>query len=242
MHFSFITLFPEIINSYCSYGVISKGIKKNLILCDTINPRDYAKNNIVDDAPFGGGAGVIMKPEPLYNAINAALINCTNKGILRKSSLIVYFSPTGKNIDQEAIDLLSKYEHLILIAGRYNGIDQRIRDNYIDIELSLGNYTISGGELPALILCDALARKVKGVLGDYSNYEQDKEGYHPPQYTRPKIFNGKMVPDVLLSGNHENILQWRLKQNLLKLLQNNPTAIMNNKEIIKNLISILLAK
>ena len=213
MNFTFISLFPEIIKSSLNESITKRAIEKSLISFETINPRDYLKpKERIDDKVYGGGPGMLLKSEPLMKAIDDA----TSK-FDRTESKIIYLSPKGKPFTQESAETLALEKNIIFICGRYEGIDQRIIDHYVDDEISIGDYVLSGGELPALVVFDAITRNIEGVLGDDSSLEQESFSgglLEYPQYTRPEKMKLGDVPKELLSGNHAVIEQWRKKQML----------------------------
>ena len=213
MNFTFISLFPEIIRSALNESITKRAIEKSLISFETINPRDYLKpKERIDDKVYGGGPGMLLKSEPLMKAIDDA----TSK-FDRTESKIIYLSPKGKPFTQETAETLALEKNIIFICGRYEGIDQRIIDHYVDDEISIGDYVLSGGELPALVVFDAITRNIQGVLGDDSSLEQESFSgglLEYPQYTRPEKMKLGDVPKELLSGNHAVIEQWRKKQML----------------------------
>ena len=213
MNFTFISLFPEIIRSALNESITKRAIEKSLISFETINPRDYLKpKERIDDKVYGGGPGMLLKSEPLMKAIDDA----TSK-FDRTESKIIYLSPKGKPFTQESAETLALEKNIIFICGRYEGIDQRIIDHYVDDEISIGDYVLSGGELPALVVFDAITRNIEGVLGDDSSLEQESFSgglLEYPQYTRPEKMKLGDVPKELLSGNHAAIEQWRKKQML----------------------------
>ena len=213
MNFTFISLFPEIIRSALNESITKRAIEKSLISFETINPRDYLKpKERIDDKVYGGGPGMLLKSEPLMKAIDDA----TSK-FDRSESKIIYLSPKGKPFTQETAETLALEKNIIFICGRYEGIDQRIIDHYVDDEISIGDYVLSGGELPALVVFDAIARNIEGVLGDDASLEQESFSgglLEYPQYTRPEKMKLGDVPKELLSGNHAVIEQWRKKQML----------------------------
>ncbi len=216
MHFDVITLFPEMVTKAASYGVTGKAIENKLVGLSVWNPRDYThdKHRTVDDRPYGGGPGMVMKYPPLADAVNDA------KNSLRiKNCKVICLSPQGKPISQSLLSATTtEVEQLILVAGRYEGIDERFIKTVCDDEWSLGDYVISGGELGALVIVDAITRLIPGVLGDESSAKQDSysEGILDcPHYTRPEqLAQVGSVPEVLLSGNHAEIARWRMKQAL----------------------------
>ena len=213
MNFTFISLFPEIIRSALNESITKRAIEKSLISFETINPRDYLKpKERIDDKVYGGGPGMLLKSEPLMKAIDDA----TSK-VDRSESKIIYLSPKGKPLTQETAETLALEKNIIFICGRYEGIDQRIIDHYVDDEISIGDYVLSGGELPALVVFDAIVRNIEGVLGDDASLEQESFSgglLEYPQYTRPEKMKLGDVPEELLSGNHAVIEQWRKKQML----------------------------
>lgn len=210
--FDVITLFPSMFSAL-HHGVVGRAIERGLIEIHTHNPRDFTedKYHTVDDKAYGGGPGMVMKYEPLACAILAAKkrspINAT----------VIYLSPQGKRLNQKIIKKLSEAKRLILISGRYEGIDERVIENFVDDEYSIGDYVLSGGELPTMVLIDAISRLIPGVLGDEQSAEQDSfnnELLDCPHYTRPEQIDNKAVPEVLLQGNHQAIAKWRLQQSL----------------------------
>ncbi|MES2203803.1 MAG: tRNA (guanosine(37)-N1)-methyltransferase TrmD [Pseudomonadota bacterium] len=211
MKFALITLFPEMLDAL-KFGIVGRALQKHLVEVSWFNPRDYTddKNRTVDDSPFGGGPGMVMMAKPLHQAIKAAKVQLPN-------AKVIYLSPQGKQFDQQLAKKAAVASDLIMIAGRYEGIDQRIIDECVDEEWSLGDYVISGGEFAALVMIDAIARCIPGVVGDAGSVIDDSF-YHGllkhPQYTRPESYNGWDVPKVLLSGNHRDIARWREKQSL----------------------------
>ena len=213
MNFTFISLFPEIIRSALNESITKRAIEKSLISFETINPRDYLKSKErIDDKVYGGGPGMLLKSEPLMKAIDDA----TSK-FDRSERKIIYLSPKGKPFTQKIAESLASERNIIFICGRYEGVDQRIIDHYVDDEISIGDYVLSGGELPALVVFDAIARNIEGVLGDDASLEQESFSgglLEYPQYTRPEKMKLGDVPKELLSGNHAVIEQWRKKQML----------------------------
>src|SRR3990167_294592 len=222
MHISLITLFPEVIDSL-NYGITGRALQKGLLKLKTFNPRDYTTNPTgrVDDRHYGGGPGMVMQVQPLRAAINAA------KQLSPKTKTL-YLSPQGKRLNQAAVQTFSQEQGLILLAGRYEGIDQRVIDHDIDEEWSIGDYVLSGGELPALVLIDAITRLLPGALGHDQSAEQDSFSnglLDCPHYTRPELIDGQSVPDVLLSGDHQAITRFRLEQSLVKTWQMRPNLV-----------------
>ena len=207
-----ISVFPEIVNNFIQYGVLKRGQEKALINIESINLRDFSdKNGYVDDKPYGGGAGMVLQAQPLIDATRYAKSKI-------KNSKCIYLSSKGKRIDQAVITDTAINDNLIIIAGRYEGVDQRFIDIEVDEEWSIGDYILSGGEVAACVLIDAIARMIPGVLGheDSNKDESFSNGYlEYPHYTRPEIVANLSVPEVLLSGNHEEIRKWREKQAIL---------------------------
>lgn len=206
MKFDVLTLFPEMFKSL-DMSIIGKAIEKKLIEINLINIRDFSKDKHkkVDDTPYGGGAGMIMKPDVVYDAY---------KSIKDENAKVIYMSPQGEKLNQEKVEELAKEEHLIILCGHYEGIDQRVVDKIVDEEISIGDYVLTGGELPAMVLIDAVSRYKEGVIsGDSKQEESFANGMlEYPQYTRPEVFEDMKVPEVLLSGHHENIDKWRKEQ------------------------------
>ncbi|TEW52088.1 tRNA (guanosine(37)-N1)-methyltransferase TrmD [Psychromonas algicola] len=224
-----ISLFPDMFRAISENGVTGRAIKNNLLSIQCWNPRDFTldKHRTVDDRPYGGGPGMLMMVQPLRDAINAAKQSARDAGHEAK---VIYLSPQGRRLDHDGAQSLSSSQALILVAGRYEGIDERIIESLIDEEWSVGDYVLSGGELPAMILMDAVVRFVPGVLGHSQSAEQDSfsDGLLDcPHYTRPEVLDGKQVPSVLLSGDHEKIRQWRLTQSLQRTKQRRPDLLKN---------------
>lgn len=213
MKIEVVTLFPQMFSALSDYGVTGRAIQNGLVQLGTINPRDYTddRHNTVDARPYGGGPGMVMMVEPLRDAIVAA------KKVLSKNAKVIYLSPQGRKLDQAGLQSLAQNEEMILLCGRYEGIDERLIASEVDEEWSIGDYVISGGELAAMVLIDGVTRLVPGALGHEDSAEQDSfmNGLlDTPHYTRPEVLDEMAVPDVLLSGNHKNIERWRLKQAL----------------------------
>jgi len=224
MRFDVISLFPDMVQQAARVGVTGKAIENETVILNVWNPRDYThdKHNTVDDRPFGGGQGMVMKYQPLHDAVTAAKADsfCESK--------VVYLSPQGKPLTQSLLQEASKLSQLILVAGRYEGIDERFIARDCDEEWSLGDYVISGGELAALIVIDAITRLLPNVLGNVQSALQDSHSdglLDYPQFTRPECIENSAVPDVLLSGNHKDIAQWRMKQALGRTWQKRPDLL-----------------
>jgi tRNA (guanine37-N1)-methyltransferase len=219
MKFNVLTLFPEMFSAL-DESIIGRGKEKGLIDINLINIRDFSKNKHkkVDDTPYGGGAGMVMEPTVVYDAY------CSVK---EPNVKVIYMSPQGKTLNQQMVQDLAKEENIILLCGHYEGIDQRVIDEIVDEEISIGDYVLTGGELPAMVLIDSVSRYVEGVLKEDSVQEESfTDGLlEYPQYTRPEVFLGKRVPEVLLSGHHENIRKWRYEKQLEKTHERRPDLI-----------------
>ena len=210
MRFNVITLFPDMVHNALSFGVIGKAIEAGLLEINCVNPRDYAanKHNRVDDKPFGGGAGMVMMYDPLSRAVEA--IRSQGGG-----AHVVFMSPQGQQLKQSHCNQWAGKAEMTLVCGRYEGIDERLLTQYVDLEISLGDYVLTGGELPAMVLMDSVIRRLPNVMGDDKSAVQDSfvDGLLDcPHYTKPHEFAGMAVPEVLLSGHHANIAKWRFCQ------------------------------
>ena len=221
MQIGVVTLFPEMFAALTDYGISSRAIQNELVSLEFWNPRNYAtdKHRMVDDKPFGGGPGMLMKTEPLVASIQAAKEGVRQGSLAQamQKAKVVYLSPQGKPLKQAYIAELAKRPNMVLVCGRYQGIDTRVIDSEVDEEWSLGDFVVSGGELAAMTLIDAMIRLQPGALGDEGSAVEDSFAnglLHSPEYTRPKEFEGRKVPSILLSGDHEAIRVWRLKQSL----------------------------
>lgn len=220
MKFTVVTLFPQMLEAITSFGVTSRAIKKNLLFVDAVNPRDFTedRHRTVDDRPYGGGPGMVMMVEPLRLAIHQAKAKTSSVlGLDETEVKVIYLSPQGKVFDQAKAKELACLPGVVLLAGRYEGVDQRLIDAEVDEEISIGDFVVSGGELPAMVLIDAVARCLPDVLGHQDSAQEDSffAGLlDHPHYTRPEEYDGVVVPSILLSGNHEAIRVWRLKQAL----------------------------
>lgn len=213
MRIDVVTLFPPMFEAVSAYGVTGRAVERGIVELGLWNPRDYThdRHRTVDDRPYGGGPGMLMKVQPLRDAIHDA------RAAAEGPSHVVYLSPQGRPLDQRGVHELAGYEHLVLIAGRYEGVDERLLETEVDEEWSIGDYVLSGGELAAMVVIDAVSRLLPGVLGHEDSAQQDSfsEGMLDcPHYTRPEVFEGMSVPDVLLSGDHAAIARWREKQAL----------------------------
>lgn len=221
MKFDVLTLFPEMFEPI-KQSIIGKAEEKKLIDINLINIRDFSKNKHkkVDDTPYGGGAGMVMQADVVYDAYNS---------IKDENAKVIYLTPQGKVLNQKKVEELSKQEHLILLCGHYEGIDQRVIDKIVDEEISIGDYVLTGGELPAMVLIDSVSRYVDGVLSKGSTSEESfSQGIlEYPQYTRPETFEGVKVPEILLSGHHENINKWRRCEALKNTYLKRPNLLKN---------------
>ena len=226
MQVSVITLFPEMFDALSDAGISGRAIKQGLLSLATVNPRDFTedRHHSVDDRPYGGGPGMVMTVGPLSQAIDSAKSNMNVPG--KPSPKVIYMSPQGKRLDQQVINELAQQDSLIVLCGRYEGIDERLIDAEVDQELSLGDYVISGGELAAMVLLDAMIRQLPDALGDSESASQDSFASRPlldyPHYSRPEDIAGRVVPSVLLSGDHEAIRRWRLRQSLIRTRDRRP--------------------
>ena len=219
MKFDILTLFPEMFEGI-KYSIIGKAIEKEIIDINIVNIRDFSKNKHkkVDDTPYGGGAGRVMRPDVVYDAYSS---------IKSDNAKVIYLSPKGKTLNQEKVKELSKENHIILLCGHYEGIDQRVLDEIVDEEISIGDYVLTGGEIPAMVLIDSVSRYVDGVITKESVEEESFSNglLEYPQYTRPEVFLNRKVPEILLSGHHENIRKWREEQSLEITRHNRPDLL-----------------
>jgi len=232
-----VTLFPEMFEAITRHGVTGKAVRNGLLDVQCWNPREFTrdKHRTVDDRPYGGGPGMLMKVQPLRDAIQAA------KQSAGEQVRVIYLSPQGRRLDHAGVKELAAAERLILVAGRYEGIDERLVESEIDEEWSLGDFVLSGGELPAMVLIDAVSRLVPGVLGHQDSAAEDSfsDGLLDcPHYTRPEKLDDMSVPDVLLSGNHEAIRRWRLKQQLGRTWKRRP-ELLEDLELTKEQLTLL---
>jgi len=223
--FDVVTLFPEMFDAITKYGITSRALQKNIYEVQFWNPRDFTTDNhkTVDDRPYGGGPGMVMLAEPLEKTLMAAKQSSENS-----ERWVIHLSPAGKPLTHEKVMQLSKKQGLVLLASRYEGVDQRLIDAEVDEELSIGDYVLSGGELPAMALIDAIVRQLPGSLGDSDSAMEDSfvDGLLDcPHYTRPEEYKGVSVPEILLSGNHAKIKQWRLKMSLQRTRDQRPDLL-----------------
>lgn len=225
MKITVFTIFPELIQEACRPSILGSAIEKGILSVDTVDPREHTENRHrkVDDIPFGGGAGMVMMAQPLAEALDRAL---ESEG--ERKPRVVFLTPAGRPFHQDVAREFAREESLFLVSGRYKGIDDRVVRRYATDEISIGDYVLSGGELPALVIIDSVMRLLPGALGDFASAEEDS--IHSglldvPQFTRPREFRGDEVPEVLLSGHHENIRRWRRRQALWRTLTRRPELL-----------------
>lgn len=221
MKIELLTLFPSFFDNLNDFSIIGRALEENIISINSVNIRDFSKDKHkrVDDYSYGGGPGMVMTAEPIFDAIES---------VKSGKSKTIFLSPQGKQLSQEIVNDLSKEEHLIFLCGHYEGIDNRIISNYIDMEISIGNYVLTGGEIPALVLIDSITRLLPGVLTNEESFTNESHYnglLEHPQYTRPQEFLGHKVPDILLSGNHKKIEEWREYQSIKTTLEKRPDLL-----------------
>ena len=228
MHFYIMTLFPDMVMNGLNTSITGRAIEKGLLSIDAVNIRDYAynKHNSVDDYPYGGGAGMLMQAEPVYQTYEAI---CQKSG---KRPRVVYLSPQGRTFCQTMAEEYAREEELVLLCGHYEGIDERVLEEIVTDYVSIGDYVLTGGELPAMIMVDAISRLVPGVLhndvsAEFESFQDNLLEY--PQYSRPEIWHDKQVPAILLSGHHANIEKWRREQSVIRTAKNRPDLIKKAK-------------
>lgn len=220
MKFSVLTLFPEMMNAL-GESIIGRAVKKGIIETEYINIRDFTKDKHrrTDDYPYGAGGGMVMQPQPIYDAY---------KSVSADSPHVIYMSPQGKTLTQKRARELSRYSHIVILCGHYEGVDERVLEEIVDEEISIGDYVLTGGELPAMVLIDCVCRMVEGVL-DSAETAETESHYNGlleyPQYTRPPVFMGREVPEILLSGHHANIEKWRREQSLIRTAEKRPELL-----------------
>ena len=223
MKFDIITLFPEMFSAIKEEGVIARAMKKSLISINTWQLRDFSSNNYrnVDEKPYGGGAGMVIQVKPIRDCISKIKQSSPN-------TKVIYLSPQGKKLDQNLVEELATFESITMLCGRYEGIDERVIENDIDFEISIGDYVISGGELAAMVVIDAISRRLPGVLGNEvslkDSFTDNVLDY--PHYTRPEVIDGQSVPEVLLNGDQAKIDAWRLEQSIKKTKQKRPDLLV----------------
>lgn len=219
-----VSLFPDMFSAVTDYGITGRAVREGLLTFQSWNPREFThdRHRTVDDRPYGGGPGMLMKIQPLRDAIHAARASAPGK------ACVVYMSPQGERLDQSVVESLAAEQHLILVAGRYEGVDERLISAEVDREVSLGDFVLSGGELAAMTVIDAVTRLIPGALGHAQSAEQDSfaDGLLDcPHYTRPEVYEGQAVPEVLLGGHHEQIRLWRLKESLRRTQERRPDLL-----------------
>lgn len=233
MNFHVLTLFPEMIMNGLETSILGRAAAKGIVTFETVNIRDYTleRHGKVDDYPYGGGAGMVMQAEPIYRAYEALVEK------IGKKPRVIYMTPQGKTFNQNIAEDLAKEEDLVFLCGHYEGVDERVLEMIATDYLSAGDYVLTGGELPAMMMIDCISRLVPGVLNN--NVSAEFETFHDnlleyPQYTRPEVFMGKKVPDILLSGHHANVEKWRREQSIIRTLKNRPElledAVLSKKE------------
>jgi len=241
LHIDILTLFPEMFAGPFDISMLGRARDTGLLSMDFINIRDFSQNkhHTVDDTPYGGGAGMVMAAEPIFEAVERL------KSLRSETGRLIYLSPAGRKLNQQIVRELSEEKHLMLICGHYEGVDQRVRDALVDDEISIGDYVLTGGELPAMVLVDAVVRLIPGVLGETASAEEESfsDGLlEYPHYTRPREYVGMPVPEVLLNGHHEQIRLWRRRQSLLRTLQSRPDLLADadlteeDKYILKGIV------
>ena len=233
MNFHVLTLFPEMIMNGLETSILGRAAAKGIVSFEAVNIRDYTleRHGKVDDYPYGGGAGMVMQAEPIYRAYEALVEK------IGKKPRVIYMTPQGKTFNQNIAEDLAKEEDLVVLCGHYEGVDERVLEMIATDYLSAGDYVLTGGELPAMMMIDCISRLVPGVLNN--NVSAEFETFHDnlleyPQYTRPEVFMGKKVPDILLSGHHANVEKWRREQSIIRTLKNRPElledAVLSKKE------------
>ena len=230
MRIDILTLFPQIFQSPFSISIFKRAIDHKLVRVDIHNIRDYThdKHHTVDDYAYGGGSGMVLKPEPIFEAVETIKSDTSFKQAVDDVLPIILLTPQGRLFSQQIALELSKYSHLILICGRYEGVDERVREYLVTDEISIGDYVLSGGELAAMVVVDAVVRLLPGVLGSEASPLDDSHAtglLEHPQYTRPPVYRGWSVPEVLLSGNHAQIAKWRREQAILRTLERRPELL-----------------
>ena len=229
-----LTLFPDFFYDILKLSMIGRAVENNIVVINPTNIRDFSNNKHkkVDDYPFGGGPGMVMNPEPIFNAIQS---------VKSTDSKVIYLSPQGKKLNQSILNDLAKESHLILLCGHYEGIDNRIIENYIDEEISIGDYVLTGGEIPAMVLIDGITRLLPGVLSTDESYVEESHYngiLEHPQYTRPRVFNDFTVPEVLLSGNHKKIRDWKIYESLKSTFLKRPD-LLNNLDLDNRTVDLI---
>jgi len=236
MRFDILSIFPEMFPFLIDYGIVGRAVERGKLTINVVNIRDFGEGPhlMTDDRPFGGGDGMVMKPEPIFRALESI-------PKVQGKRQVVLLTPQGQLLDQSIALSLSKLQQIILVCGRYEGVDERVRSRYVDMEISIGDYILTGGELPAMIIVEAVSRLIPGILGgERSNLEESFEDclLEYPQYTRPRVFKGDEVPPVLLSGDHKKIRLWRRAQSIKRTLEKRPDLLerANLSEIDKSML------
>lgn len=227
MKFDVMTLFPEIVENYCSFSILKRAVENGIVSVNTINPREFTldKHKKVDDTPYGGGAGMVLMAQPYVDAYES-IARC-------EKSITVMLSPQGRPLDDALVNELAGYEQIVMMCGHYEGFDERIREIIKPLEISIGDFVLTGGELPALCLIDAVSRKLEGTLGKIESADEDSFSnglIEYPHYTKPREYRGLKVPEVLLNGNHKDIAQFRLEQSLERTKQKRPDLFKKYRE------------
>ncbi len=233
MRIDILTLFPEMFGEVFAHSIMGRAIERGLVDIRTRNFRDFThdRHHTVDDYPYGGGPGMLLKPGPLFDAVESVVSEMPSSGDKPASRKIVLLTPQGTPFSQRMAREFSGLDHLVLICGRYEGVDERVRLHLATDEVSIGDYVLSGGELPAMVVSEAVVRLIPGVLGSMESAEDDSfsEGLLQfPQYTRPPDFKGWKVPEILLSGNHEEIAKWRREQSIVRTMKKRPDLLAEN--------------
>lgn len=229
MKFTIMTLFPDMVRTVLNESIIGRAQKEGLLQIEAVNIRDFTedKHKRVDDYPYGGGSGMVMRCQPIYDCFRSIAEKEAEK------PYTVYMSPQGKVLTQQKAVSLSKKDHIVILCGHYEGVDERVLEEIVDEEISIGDYVLTGGEMPACILVDCISRMIDGVLSDSAAYQNESHFnglLEYPQYTRPEVWHGKKVPDVLLSGHHKNILQWQAEMSLARTLQKRPDLLEKSED------------
>ncbi len=224
MRFDIITLFPEMFRGPFDASIVARAVDRQIVQIELHNLRDWSegRHKTVDDSPHGGGPGMVLKPEPIFRAVEAI------QPLAPHTGRVVFLTPQGRLLDESTVDELSGQERLILLCGHYEGVDERVREHLVDMEVSIGDYVLSGGELAAMVVVDAIVRRLPGVLGSEESLAEESHTQgllEYPQYTRPSEFRGWQAPEVLLSGHHEEVRRWRRRQSLLRTAQRRPDLL-----------------
>ncbi|MGQ9676829.1 MAG: tRNA (guanosine(37)-N1)-methyltransferase TrmD [Chloroflexota bacterium] len=230
MHFDILTIFPQMFDGPFSESIIKRALDRGLVTIDIHNIRDYArdKHHVTDDYPYGGGAGMVMKPEPIFAAVENVISDYQKRTSNAPSPRIILMTPQGRVFNQAFAAELAREAHLVLLCGRYEGVDERVREHLVTDELSIGDYVLTGGELPAMVVVDAVVRLVPGVLSEPESIVEESHAkglLEYPQFTRPPVFRGWEVPEILLSGNHAAIARWRREQSLKRTMERRPDLL-----------------